>query len=169
MNIVHQPRPLVVLGLNVWMGTSAGADELVEIPTDACVHPGPRRTPFFLSTSTSLDERPSGPLGFEGAQHRQTLRPSSSRDPQQSPASFRSAVKDLVDTPRTILHKIQADFTGAHNLRNCASRTGLPRLAGFYREGRSPLFFLVFWGGGWARSAQKSPAGACVSSFDSKH
>ena len=38
-----------------------------------------------------------GPLGFEGAQHRQTLRPSSSRDPQQSPASFRSAVKDLED------------------------------------------------------------------------
>ena len=37
---------------------------------------------------------PLGPLGFEGAQHRQTLRPSSSRDPQQSPASFRSAVKD---------------------------------------------------------------------------
>ena len=40
---------------------------------------------------------PLGPLGFEGAQHRQTLRPSSSRDPQQSPASFRSAVKDLED------------------------------------------------------------------------
>jgi len=26
MNIVLQPRPLVVLGLNVWMGTDAGAD-----------------------------------------------------------------------------------------------------------------------------------------------
>ena len=38
-----------------------------------------------------------GPLGFEGAQHRQTLRPSSSRDPQQSPAPFRIAVKDLED------------------------------------------------------------------------
>jgi hypothetical protein len=35
LNIVLQPRPLVVLGLNVWMGTAAGADELVEIPTDA--------------------------------------------------------------------------------------------------------------------------------------
>ena len=35
MNIVPQPRPLFVLGLNVWMGTDAGADELVEIPTDA--------------------------------------------------------------------------------------------------------------------------------------
>ena len=35
MNRVLQPRPLVVLGLNVWMGTAAGADELVEIPTDA--------------------------------------------------------------------------------------------------------------------------------------
>ena len=32
MNRVHQPRPLVVLGLNVGMGTAAGADELVEIP-----------------------------------------------------------------------------------------------------------------------------------------
>jgi hypothetical protein len=28
MNRVLQPRPLVVLGLNVWMGTAAGADEL---------------------------------------------------------------------------------------------------------------------------------------------
>jgi len=40
---------------------------------------------------------PLGPLGFEGAQHRQTLRPSRRRDPQQSPASFRIAVKDLED------------------------------------------------------------------------
>ena len=32
MNIVLQPRPLFVLGLNVLMGTAAGADELVEIP-----------------------------------------------------------------------------------------------------------------------------------------
>ena len=40
---------------------------------------------------------PLGPLGFEGAQHRQTLRPSRRRDPQQSPASFRLAVKDLED------------------------------------------------------------------------
>ena len=31
MNRELQPRPLVVLGLNVWMGTAAGADELVEI------------------------------------------------------------------------------------------------------------------------------------------
>ena len=31
MNRVRQPHPLVVLGLNVWMGTAAGADELVEI------------------------------------------------------------------------------------------------------------------------------------------
>ena len=41
MNIVHQPHPLVVLGLNVWMGTSAGADELVEIPYRKS-RPGPR-------------------------------------------------------------------------------------------------------------------------------
>jgi hypothetical protein len=33
MNIVLQPRPLFVLGLNVWMGTDAGADELVEVPS----------------------------------------------------------------------------------------------------------------------------------------
>jgi hypothetical protein len=32
MNRVLQPRPLVVLGLNVWMGTAAGADEPVEVP-----------------------------------------------------------------------------------------------------------------------------------------
>ena len=32
MNRVRQPRPLVFRGLNVWMGTAAGADELVEIP-----------------------------------------------------------------------------------------------------------------------------------------
>jgi len=37
-------------------------------------------------------QRPSGPLGFDFAQHRQTLRPSRRRDPQQSPASFRIAV-----------------------------------------------------------------------------
>jgi len=30
MNRVLQPRPLAVLGLNVWMGTAAGADELVQ-------------------------------------------------------------------------------------------------------------------------------------------
>ena len=40
---------------------------------------------------------PLGPLYFEGAQHRQTLRPSRRRDPQQSTASFRIAVKDLED------------------------------------------------------------------------
>ena len=34
MNRALEPRPLIVLGLNVWMGTAAGADELVEIPTD---------------------------------------------------------------------------------------------------------------------------------------
>jgi hypothetical protein len=33
MNRVRQPRPLVVLGINAWIGTAAGADELVEIPT----------------------------------------------------------------------------------------------------------------------------------------
>jgi len=32
MNIVHQPRTLLVRGLNAGMGTAAGADELVEIP-----------------------------------------------------------------------------------------------------------------------------------------
>ena len=35
MNRVRQPRPLVVLGLNAGMGTTAGSDELVEIPTSA--------------------------------------------------------------------------------------------------------------------------------------
>ena len=54
-----------------------------------------RGTPVDLATGRL--KYPLGPLGFQGAQHRQTLRPSSSRDPQQSPASFRSAVKDLED------------------------------------------------------------------------
>ena len=34
MNRVHQPRTLLVLGLNAGMGTAAGADELVEIPLE---------------------------------------------------------------------------------------------------------------------------------------
>jgi len=50
MNRVLQPRPLVVLGLNVWMGTAAEADELVEVPYRE-FRPGPRRTPFLLPTS----------------------------------------------------------------------------------------------------------------------
>jgi len=32
MNIVHQPRTLLVRGRNTGMGTAAGADELVDIP-----------------------------------------------------------------------------------------------------------------------------------------
>ena len=32
MNRVLQPCPLVVRRLNVWMGTAAGADELLEVP-----------------------------------------------------------------------------------------------------------------------------------------
>ena len=47
MNRVLQPRPLFVLGLNVWMGTAAGADELVEVPYRE-FRPGPMRTPFFF-------------------------------------------------------------------------------------------------------------------------
>ena len=35
MNRVQQPRTLLVLGLNAGMSTAAGADELVEITTDA--------------------------------------------------------------------------------------------------------------------------------------
>ena len=35
INRVRQPRTLVTLGLNAGMGTAAGADELVEIPTSA--------------------------------------------------------------------------------------------------------------------------------------
>ena len=35
MNRAHQPRTLVVLGLNAGMGTAAGADKQVEILTDA--------------------------------------------------------------------------------------------------------------------------------------
>ena len=51
MNIVLQPRPLVVLRLKVWMGTAAGADELVEIPTDAAPDrdPGAPPSSYFCS------------------------------------------------------------------------------------------------------------------------
>ena len=35
LNRVLPPRPLVVLGLNVWMGTAAGADELVALARPA--------------------------------------------------------------------------------------------------------------------------------------
>ena len=53
-----------------------------------------------------------GPLGFEGAQHRQTLRPSSSRDPQQicSPrlCVSRGAVRGCVHTTlhTVYLHRV---------------------------------------------------------------
>ena len=48
MNRVHQPRTLVVLGLNAGMGTAAGADELVEILTDV-EHPiGTKAHPLHL-------------------------------------------------------------------------------------------------------------------------
>ena len=55
------------------------------------------RYPCTQNAVELMARGPLGPLGFECSQHRQTLRPSSSRDPQQSPASFRSAVKDLED------------------------------------------------------------------------
>jgi len=42
MNIVHQPRTLLVRGLNAGMGTAAGADELVEIPGTIIVGRGAR-------------------------------------------------------------------------------------------------------------------------------
>jgi len=51
MNRVHQPRPLVVLGLNVWMGTAAGADELVEIPMGAERPHRIKAHPLHLPTS----------------------------------------------------------------------------------------------------------------------
>jgi hypothetical protein len=46
MNRVRQPRPLIVLGLNVWMGTAAGADELVEIPKEVNVFLRRKSTSF---------------------------------------------------------------------------------------------------------------------------
>ena len=57
MNIVHQPRTLLVRGLNAGMGTAAGADELVEIPTDAHRPTGTKAHPLHLSTS--LDQKRS--------------------------------------------------------------------------------------------------------------
>ena len=61
------------------------------------------------ASPTSINLRvPLGPLGFEGAQHRQTLRSSRRRDPQQSPASFRIAVKDLVQNRVDVHNCIRA-------------------------------------------------------------
>ena len=48
MNMVLQPHPLIVLGLNVWMGTAAGADELVEILTSAERSHGTKAHPLLL-------------------------------------------------------------------------------------------------------------------------
>ena len=41
MNRVLLPRPLVVFELNLWMGTAAGADELVEVPRTYEIPPSP--------------------------------------------------------------------------------------------------------------------------------
>ena len=66
MNRVQQPRTLLVLGHNAEMSTAAGADELVEIPTDACVHPGPRRTPFIYRRVLSRTHRSTQSVGVAG-------------------------------------------------------------------------------------------------------
>ena len=51
MNRVRQPHTLLVLGLNAEMGTTAGADELVEVPTDAWRLTRTKARPLHLSTS----------------------------------------------------------------------------------------------------------------------
>jgi len=51
MNRVQQPRTLLVLGHNAEMSTAAGADELVEIPTDAHRPTGTKAHPLHLSTT----------------------------------------------------------------------------------------------------------------------
>ena len=56
-----------------------------------------KRTPLLPWDASEGGGCALGPLGFDFAQHRQTLRPPRRRDPQQSPASFRIAVKDLED------------------------------------------------------------------------
>ena len=54
MNRVRQPHTLLVLGLNAEMGTTAGADELVEIPAQRF----PTRTKAHpLHLSTSLEQK----------------------------------------------------------------------------------------------------------------
>ena len=49
MNREHQTHPLVVLGLNVWMGTAAGADELEEVPYRG-FRPGPKAVEHCTAT-----------------------------------------------------------------------------------------------------------------------
>ena len=64
MNRVRQPRTLVVLGLNAWMGTAAGADELVDqcFPTSHGVQIPllpPRRANAVSPTPYTLNPQPS--------------------------------------------------------------------------------------------------------------
>ena len=56
MNRVQQPRTLTVLGLNAGMSTAAGADELVEVPSQKILT---RTKTHPLQLSTSLEQKRS--------------------------------------------------------------------------------------------------------------
>ena len=67
-----------------------------------CAYPRGGLQRYLTYKETHLPRTPQkgpiGPLGFEGAQHRQTnTLPFRRRDPQQSPASFWITVQDLED------------------------------------------------------------------------
>ena len=62
---------------------------------------------------------PLGPLGFERAQHRQTLRPSRSRDPQQSPASCGGAFDQPWSPKVDQIENTSSQWLPGHRALNC--------------------------------------------------
>jgi len=84
---------------------------------------------------------PLGPLGFEGAQHRQTLRPSRRRDPQQSPESVRIAVKDLEDPAVQCRGTVLGSYWLAEVLRSSWSFVVLRGKKNAQATRATPLFF----------------------------
>ena len=88
MNRVLQPRPSVVLGLNVWMGTAAGADELVEVP-------------YTRNLNRELVHSLSGHTATKGS-HDQTypLRCGGRRPRQEAPSRIEGSVQGSMMSTR---------------------------------------------------------------------
>ena len=63
MNRVRQPHTLLDLGLNAEMGTTAGADELVEVPSQNSLS-RTKAHPLHLSTSRGAHAPPFNARNF---------------------------------------------------------------------------------------------------------
>ena len=113
----HTSGPMVVLGGGLFL--------MSEVPMQR-----PPRLVNHLVRPSGFTE-PLGPLGFEGAQHRPTLRPSRRQDPQQSPASFRRiAVKDLTEhRERPLLNQVHKSLHDSRR-QSCCGYLGV---SGLYR------------------------------------